>query len=165
MKKHDIKDIDLIVIHCSASRESKVYSFDQLIRDHKARGFETCGYHIYINRLGFIYEGRSFDTVGAHAAPHNTHSIGICYEGGLDTKGKAKDTRTDTQKEQILNQIFEVLRQVRAAGGNVKKVRVVGHRDLSPDKNGDGEITPEEWIKECPCFDASEEYKDITKLF
>ena len=31
---------------------------------------------------------------------------------------------------------------------------VVGHRDLSPDRNGDGRVTPEEWIKVCPCFEA-----------
>ena len=31
----------------------------------------------------------------------------------------------------------------------------VGHRDLSPDLNHNGEIEPEEWIKECPCFHAS----------
>jgi N-acetylmuramoyl-L-alanine amidase len=33
--------------------------------------------------------------------------------------------------------------------------RIVGHRDLSPDLNHNGEIEPEEWIKECPCFDAA----------
>ena len=33
--------------------------------------------------------------------------------------------------------------------------RVVGHRDLSPDLNHNGEIEPEEWIEECPCFDAA----------
>ena len=32
-----------------------------------------------------------------------------------------------------------------------------GHRDLSPDLNGNGEIEPEEWVKACPCFDAEEE--------
>jgi hypothetical protein len=31
---------------------------------------------------------------------------------------------------------------------------VCGHRDLSPDLNGNGEIEPEEWIKQCPCFDT-----------
>jgi N-acetylmuramoyl-L-alanine amidase len=33
---------------------------------------------------------------------------------------------------------------------------VCGHRDLSPDLNGDGEIEPEEWIKACPCFEVKE---------
>lgn len=34
--------------------------------------------------------------------------------------------------------------------------RVCGHRDLSLDLNGNGEIEPEEWIKACPCFDVKE---------
>ena len=34
----------------------------------------------------------------------------------------------------------------------------IGHRDASPDKNGDGKITKNEWIKECPCFDAKSEF-------
>ncbi|MDE6988200.1 MAG: N-acetylmuramoyl-L-alanine amidase, partial [Bacteroides acidifaciens] len=38
--------------------------------------------------------------------------------------------------------------------------RVCGHRDLSPDLNGNGEIEPEEWIKQCPCFDVAKEFKD-----
>ena len=39
---------------------------------------------------------------------------------------------------------------------------ILGHRDLSPDRNGDGRITPDEWIKLCPCFDAQREYHDIS---
>ena len=36
--------------------------------------------------------------------------------------------------------------------------RVCGHRDLSPDRNGNGEIEPEEWIKACPCFEVKAEF-------
>jgi N-acetylmuramoyl-L-alanine amidase len=32
--------------------------------------------------------------------------------------------------------------------------RLCGHRDLSPDLNHNGEIEPEEWVKQCPCFDV-----------
>ncbi|KAB4860890.1 N-acetylmuramoyl-L-alanine amidase, partial [Bacteroides thetaiotaomicron] len=39
--------------------------------------------------------------------------------------------------------------------------RVCGHRDLSPDRNGNGEIEPEEWMKACPCFDAEQEFKEF----
>lgn len=35
--------------------------------------------------------------------------------------------------------------------------RICGHRDLSPDLNGNGEIKPEEWIKACPCFEVKKE--------
>jgi N-acetylmuramoyl-L-alanine amidase len=41
------------------------------------------------------------------------------------------------------------------------KAKVCGHRDLSPDLNRDGKITPNEWTKACPCFDVREEYKDF----
>jgi N-acetylmuramoyl-L-alanine amidase len=37
------------------------------------------------------------------------------------------------------------------------EARVVGHRDLSPDINGNGEVEPIEWTKECPCFKVREE--------
>src|SRR5690606_39171735 len=34
------------------------------------------------------------------------------------------------------------------------QARICGHRDLSPDRNRDGVIGPQEHIKACPCFDA-----------
>jgi hypothetical protein len=37
---------------------------------------------------------------------------------------------------------------------NFPEARAVGHRDLSPDLNGDGVISPEKWLKACPCFDV-----------
>ena len=48
------------------------------------RGFRDIGYHFYITRNGEIHRGRALEKVGAHCRDHNTHSIGICYEGGLD---------------------------------------------------------------------------------
>ena len=35
---------------------------------------------------------------------------------------------------------------------------ILGHRDASPDKNGDGKITKNEWVKSCPCFDVRAEF-------
>jgi hypothetical protein len=37
---------------------------------------------------------------------------------------------------------------------------VLGHRDFSPDLNGDGLITPNEWMKACPCFDVSKKLSE-----
>ena len=42
---------------------------------------------------------------------------------------------------------------------NISKVQ--GHRDYSPDKNGNGIIERFEWIKDCPCFNAIPEYKNL----
>lgn len=175
MGMQQIKNINTIVIHCSATKENEDYTPEELIRDHKARGFSTCGYHIYIRKDGSRFTGRPLTLIGAHAgAGHNTNSIGICYEGGLSSKSVitktkrkeiAKDTRTEEQKLGLLDAILDVLREVKQAGGTVRNIKILGHRDLSPDLNGNGIVEPFEWIKQCPCFDAIEEYKDIVKTF
>lgn len=153
----DTNNIDKIVIHCSATRENQNYTYRQLCRDHKARKFSPpCGYHIYIKRNGKIYLGRPLKAMGAHARGHNHNTWSICYEGGLDKNGKAKDTRTEAQKGSMLVAIL-FLR------GICPKAEVIGHRDLSEDKNGDGIISPNEYMKECPCFSAPEEYKELNQ--
>lgn len=147
--------VNMIVIHCSASREDRDYTFKDCTRDHAARGFRKCGYHYYIRKDGTIHIGRELDEIGAHAgAGYNGKSVGICYEGGLDKKGKAKDTRTPEQKAAIVACIIKANEYA-----NCKITSIVGHRDLSPDLNGNGEVEPSEWIKQCPCFDAIPEYK------
>lgn len=146
------RKVDLIVIHCSATRENTNYTFAQLIKDHQARGFNTCGYHRYIRRDGTIHIGRDFAKIGAHVSGSNSNSIGICYEGGLDSFSKPKDTRTPEQKKALLLCIADAINY-----GEVK--RITGHRDLSPDLDGDGVIEPQEWVKSCPCFSAENEYR------
>ncbi len=146
------RKVDMIVIHCSATKENMNYTFEQCIRDHQARGFNTCGYHRFITKDGKIHIGRHFDKTGAHVQGFNATSIGICYEGGLDAQGKPKDTRTEAQKSSMLMCIMEA-RQY----GQIKSI--VGHRDLSPDLDGDGIVEPKEWVKSCPCFDCIPEYK------
>lgn len=158
---HSVKNIHTIVIHCSASREDKDYTFDQLLADHKLRGFTTCGYHIYIRKSGSVFIGRPLTMKCAHVSNNNTNTIGICYEGGCDSKMKPKDTRTDQQKIQIIASIRLVLKAIQDAGGDVRKVKVKGHRDFSPDTNKNGVVEPSEWIKACPCFDAIPEYEGV----
>lgn len=45
----------------------------------------------------------------------------------------------------------QLLKQLKAG---YPAAQILGHRDLSPDKNGDGKISPNEWLKTCPCFDV-----------
>lgn len=156
-----MRQVDTIVIHCSATRADVDYTFEDCIRDHKARGFKKCGYHFYIRKDGTVHVGRLLSEIGAHAGKgFNANSIGICYEGGVRAKGNpfnpkhASDTRTDKQKAAIVKCIAEA-----KAYGNI--TRIVGHRDLSPDLDGDGIVEPHEWIKMCPCFDAIAEYKHL----
>ena len=128
--------VRFLVIHCSATRSDRSYPVERLLRDHRARGFRTVGYHFYLRRDGTLTQHRRLLEVGAHARPYNRCSIGICYEGGLDPQGRPADTRTPVQRDR-LRQLLSLLREL------FPEARVVGHRDLPG-------ATP----KACPCFDV-----------
>ena len=136
-----MRHIDLIVIHCSATRCDQNFSVTALIRWHEEK-FGFTGYHYYITRDGKIYQTRHENLVGAHAKGYNRHSLGICYEGGLDEHGKSDDTRTKAQKTALL----ALLKRLKAEH---PQARIVGHRDL-PGVN-----------KDCPCFDAKTEFSQL----
>lgn len=150
-----MRKINLIVIHCSATPFNRDYTVEQMTHDHRARGFNSAGYHFYVRKSGYVTPLRPLDVMGAHAEGYNANSIGICYEGGLLPNMKPADTRTMQQKESLVRIIKELKVMFPAI------TKVVGHRDLSPDLNHDGVITPNEWMKTCPCFDAKKEYKLI----
>lgn len=149
-----------IVIHCSATREDKDYTEQQLNAGHVARGFGKWGYHYYIRKDGRIIPMREENEAGAHdnylvpgeRFSYNHCSIGICYEGGLDKNGKAKDTRTKAQKEAMAKLIQDICNRYEI-------LNVLGHRDTSPDTNGNGVVEKCEWMKECPCFDVKSEFE------
>lgn len=150
-------DIRYIVLHCSATRSTQDYSPEALERDHRARGFRSIGYHYYVRRSGEVIPCRPLDQIGAHVRGYNHCSWGVCYEGGLDNTGQPADTRTPKQRASLLR----LLRQLK---GYAPHARILGHRDLSPDCNGDGRITPEEWLKSCPCLSAEDEYAPLNKV-
>ena len=109
---------------------------------HRERGFHLgIGYHYVIRRDGAIEPGRPEYMVGAHCKNHNAHSIGVCYEGGLDIRGQPDDTRTAAQKT-TMRQLLEDLHK------RYPRALIVGHRDLSHDRD-------------CPCFDAVKAYADL----
>ncbi len=149
------QDIRYIVVHCSATRSDQLYPPILLERDHRKRGFKSAGYHYYIRRTGRIIGMRSIATPGAHTLGYNRSSIGVCYEGGLDPEGRPADTRTPEQRSALL-------RLLRRLCLYAPQARIVGHRDLSPDLDGDGLVEPEEWLKQCPSFDALSEYSVLT---
>lgn len=127
---------------CSATPEGKSLSAEACRLDHILhRGFHDIGYHFYITRDGEIHRGRPLEKVGAHCRNHNSHSIGICYEGGLDADCCPKDTRTLEQRGSLLALLRELRRQF-------PKALIVGHHDLNP-------------MKECPCFSCTKEYSNI----
>ena len=153
--------IDAIVVHCSATRAGQDIGKKEITQMHLQRGFSTIGYNYVIRQDGTVEVGRSLTIDGAHCnskgfsgVSYNKHSIGICYVGGLDAAGKAADTRTPAQKKALAVLIAKLVKEY-----DIKEV--LGHRDTSPDLDGDGIVEPNEWIKSCPCFDAATEYKDL----
>jgi len=145
-----MRTITHIVVHCSATREGHALTPEALEAEHRRRGFRTTGYHYYIRRDGSVLSTRPLEQPGAHVRGYNRHSVGICYEGGLDAEGRAKDTRTPEQRSALRLLVCHLLKQFRNA-------RVCGHRDLSPDLDGNGTVEPAEWAKQCPCFDVARE--------
>ncbi|OCP07998.1 MULTISPECIES: N-acetylmuramoyl-L-alanine amidase [unclassified Ensifer] len=150
------RPVHTIVLHCSATRVNSDYSVEQLTADHKGRGFDGPGYHFYIRKNGDVVFLRPMTCIGAHVQGHNTGSIGICYEGGLDASGKPNDTRTAAQKKTMHDLLVALAAFLRTVGQEI--TTICGHRDFSPDKNGNGKIDAWERIKECPCFDAIPEF-------
>lgn len=149
-----MRRIDEIVIHCSATNPLHNIGAAEIDEWHKARGWDGIGYHYVIRRNGALELGRPLEKPGAHTYGHNKHSIGVCYVGGLNYYDRPQDNRTPAQKKTLLV-LLQALRSV------FTDARIVGHRDLSPDVDGDGEVEPWEWLKMCPCFDAKEEYKEV----
>lgn len=140
---------DLIVVHCSATGPVADIGAADITRWHKQRGFDTIGYHYVIRRNGTRETGRPENTVGAHVRGHNVNSIGVCLAGGVNAAGKPDNNFTPAQFT-TLETLLKELRE------RYPRTRICGHRDLSPDKNGDGRITPDEFIKACPSFDVAQ---------
>lgn len=144
----------MIVLHCSGTRTTQRYSFQQCREDHLQKGWKDIGYHYYITRDGEIHEGRPLAQAGAHCKGHNRYSIGICYEGGLDAAGTPCDTRTKEQRRSMR-------RLLTCLHDQFPDAIIFGHRDLSPDLDGDGRVEPDEWMKQCPGFDVLLDYADL----
>lgn len=137
--KTTTRTINEIIVHCTATKEGQPITVEQIDKWHKKRGFKCIGYHFVVYLDGSVHTGRDIDIAGAHCTNHNKHSIGVCYVGGLDKNGKAKDTRTEAQKKSLLNLINQ-LKQ------DYPKATVHGHREFAN--------------KACPCFDAYKEYNE-----
>jgi len=153
-----MREIKEIHIHCSATKEGKAITADEIRKWHTSppRSWSDIGYHYIVGFQGIEF-GRPLHRQPASAKGKNKYAAAICYIGGLDANGKPKDTRTPRQKELII----KLIKQLK---GMYPKAKIYGHRDLSPDKNKDGKITEDEWLKSCPCFPAMEEYAEFQPL-
>lgn len=132
-----MRQINLIVVHCSATRPSQDIGAAEIDRWHRqGNGWSQIGYHYVVRRDGTIEPGRPLEKRGAHVAGHNANSIGICLVGGVaeDDAAVAEENFTPAQWDAL----SELLRTLVIA---YPKAAIVGHNEL--DKG-----------KACPSFDV-----------
>lgn len=139
-----------LAIHCSATEPDQDIGVREIRKWHvEDNDWSDIGYHFVIRRDGSLEIGRPIEDVGAHVKGFNAVSIGICMVGGLNYNGDPEDNFTEAQYRTLTTLVYVLTKTY--PGSKAK-----GHRDFSPDVNHDGVITPDEWLKACPCFDVKE---------
>ena len=135
-----MRKIEYIAIHCTATqpnatKESILNYWKNTLK------WRSVGYHRLIDANGLIHELANYEQVTNGVKGYNSESIHFSYIGGIDERGKAKDTRTLKQKESLLY----LIKQAKKLYPNAI---VQGHRDFGANKA-------------CPSFDAKNEYKNL----
>ena len=92
-----MRELTEIIIHCADTRINQDFSIDDVRSWHIQRGFSDIGYHFYIKLDGSVWYGRDTYKPGAHCKGNNAHTIGVCFEGGLDVDGSKWDGPTPEQ--------------------------------------------------------------------
>jgi N-acetylmuramoyl-L-alanine amidase len=136
-----MRNIKYIAVHCTATAQTATVSSIQNYWKTKL-GWKMPGYHFIIKADGEIVNLLPIDKVSNGVKGFNSVTVNVCYIGGIDDKGKAKDTRTAAQKASLL----EVLKDLRK---KFPKAVIQGHRDFP------------KVAKECPSFNAKLEYQNI----
>lgn len=147
-----MRNIKYIAVHCTASHQSM--TIEGLKQEFERKGWVNPGYHYVVSPDGKITQLLDEDKVSNGVKGYNSVTINVAYIGGIDTNGKPIDNRTDAQKAS-LHSLLKMLHK------KYPTAVIQGHRDFSPDLNKDGKITPNEWMKACPCFNAKEEYSNL----
>jgi N-acetylmuramoyl-L-alanine amidase len=136
-------------------------------RTHDARRVYTphlpsIGYHWLIDLDGAVQPGRHPCEVGAHAALFNARSLGICLVGGAERSAQYTPQQWGALRTLVhaIGVVYNVplvppTRHYTMADAYTEEGGICGHRDLSPDKDGDRLVEPFEWLKTCPGFDVS----------
>jgi N-acetylmuramoyl-L-alanine amidase len=139
-----MREINKIIVHCTATPEGRKVSVEEIDSWHKQRGWSQIGYHYVVQLDGTINPGRPITITGAHVKGHNKGSIGITYVGGCDADMNPKDTRTDAQIDSLEYLVGYLCASYPGA-------EVYGHCDFSS--------------KACPSYDAKSEYKSIQEKY
>ena len=137
-----MRELNRIILHCTATRAGKQINVKQIDKWHRDRGWSEIGYHYVLYADGTIATGRDIRKKGAHVKGHNHDSVGVAYVGGLDKNKTPKDTMTMQQEMAFLH----LVNSLRVVFGDMS---VHGHNEYSN--------------KACPSFDVQEKYNFLNK--
>ena len=142
------RQIDEIIVHCSATREGRDFSAADIRRWHVAdRHFSDIGYHFVVRLDGSIEVGRPLRRSGAHCRAHNRRSVGVCYIGGpaprLSSRLHPRSPRLRPQSLPLLPRHLRILLAVAPATALAVKhisasLGLLVHIEFSGAKMGQG---------------------------
>ena len=143
-----MRKIERIFVHCTAG--SQKTTLKQLENEFKAKGWKSPGYHYVVFPDGKIEQMLDESKVSNGVRGFNSTSINVSYVGGVDSKLKPIDNRTEAQKASLIKILTELK-------SRYPEAKIMGHRDVWGKD-------PKKWQKWCPCFDAEAEYAEIGKV-
>lgn len=129
-----MRDINMIIVHCSDSPPDRGDDAATIHRWHKERGWDGIGYHYVILEDGSVQSGRPEYWTGAHCKAYNFDSIGICLIG--------EDSFTLEQRAALRILCTDIIDRYPAI-----KHAVVGHCDLDGTKTCPNFNVKKWWVK------------------
>ena len=129
-----MRTIKFIAIHCTGTHpEATVDAITNYWKNVKK--WKSPGYHYIYDRYGNETKLLGEEHISNGVKGFNHETINLSYIGGKDHKGNYVDTRTEAQKEAMLNRIKDL-------HARYPKAIIKGHRDFPNVK------------KACPAFDV-----------
>lgn len=140
-----MRQIKRIFVHCTAG--SQKTTLKQLEQEFKNKGWKNPGYHYVVFPDGKIEQMLDENLVSNGVAGYNSSSINVAYIGGVDSKLKPIDNRTEAQKASLKQLLIDLK-------ASYPDAHIMGHRDIWGKDSS-------KWQKWCPCFDAEAEYASL----
>jgi N-acetylmuramoyl-L-alanine amidase len=103
------RKVSRLVFHCTATPQTATVSgISKYWKD--TLGWKSPGYHIIVKPDGSWTQLSDFNNITNGVAGINSTSLHISYIGGVDSKGKAIDNRTEKQKE-IFEAVYRLFKE------------------------------------------------------
>jgi N-acetylmuramoyl-L-alanine amidase len=142
-KSNITRSINRVIFHCTATQPNATVTSIQKYWKESLK-WDSPGYHIIVKANGSWTQLQDFNRPTNGVRGHNSRSIHISYIGGIDSKGKAFDSRTPEQLV-ILEDIYILLKD------KLKGVSFHGHYEFSN--------------KACPSFNVKNWIDSIEKKY